>query len=257
MATTQQKNFYAEQLLPLIGTNAARLPNQAITGFLSMAGHLYNNELMVVGRAVNGWAEGVLPAVLSTPASAGDYAATIFDSVVGNGSCPMSWVTNCWANPSNPDSKYNTKKSAFWRVIRAVVAESGIANTDEDTWPSHLVWSNLYKVAPEGGGNPGGVLRQVQLNECISLLQQEFDVYLPRRLLLLTGLDWAEPFLRHIAPTFSHVRPGSYVEATAEILQNAGGSTSVVVAAHPQGKSESIWVREVIQAFQRSGCVAI
>lgn len=250
MATNQHRNYYVEQLLPLIGTNAATLPNQAVTGFLSMAGHLYSNELMVVGRAVNGWAEGVLPEALSTPTSAADYAATIFDSVVGNGTCPMSWVTNCWANPSNPDSKYNTKKSAFWRVIRAVVAESGIANTGENTWPSHLVWSNLYKVAPEEGGNPGGALRQVQLNECVSLLGQELDVYLPRRLLLLTGLDWAEPFLRDIAPTFSHVTSGSYVEATAEIFHKAGNSTRVVVAAHPQGKSEGIWVKEVIQAFK-------
>lgn len=250
MATPQHRNYYAEQLLPLIGTNAATLPKQAVTGFLSMAGHLYNNELMVVGRAVNGWAEGVLPEVLSTPASATNYAATIFDSVVGYGTCPMSWVTDCWANPSNPDSEYNTRKSAFWRVIRDVVAESGIANTDEETWPSHIVWSNLYKVAPDGRGNPGGALRQVQLNPCISLLRQELDTYQPRRLLLLTGLSWAEPFLRDIAPTFSHVTSSSYVEATAEISHNSGCPIRVVVAAHPQGKPESIWVSEVIQAFQ-------
>lgn len=257
MATPQHRDYYANHLLPLIGTNASTLPNQTITGFLSMAGHLYNKELMVVGRAVNRWEEGVFPEVLSAPDSAADYATKIFDGAIGNGSCPMSWVTNCWANPSNPDSKYNTKKSAFWRVIRAVVAESGIANTAKNTWPSHLVWSNLYKVAPEEGGNPGGALRQVQLNGCISLLRQELDVYVPRRLLLLTGLNWAEPFLRDIAPTFRPVTSGNYVEATAEISHDTGNSTKVVVAAHPQGKSEGIWVQEVMQAFQRDDCITL
>lgn len=242
MATVEHRKLLAEQLLPLIGANATRLP------FLSMAGHLYKNELMVVGRAPNGWEDGMLPCDLASPTAATNYAATIYESVVGTGPCPMSWVTDAWANPDN--TKYNTRKSAFWRVIRGVVAESGIADTDESSWPSHLVWSNLYKVAPEEGGNPGGALRQIQLSHCIALLQQEIDVYLPRRLLLLTGLGWAEPFLGHIAPTFVPTPSGIYVEATGEISRNSGHSTKIVVAAHPQGKSEGIWVREVIQAFQ-------
>jgi hypothetical protein len=250
MATTQQRDYFSEQLLPLVGMNAARLPNQAVTGFLSMAGHLYDNELMVVGRAVNGWAEGVIPSELAVAPSTTDYAATIFDSAVGNGPCPMLWVTKCWANPLNPDSDYNTKKSAFWRVIRAVVAEYGIANTDEDTWPSHLVWSNLYKVAPAEGGNPSNTLCDIQLPGCISLLQQEISTYLPRRLLLLTGLNWAKPFLENIAPTFTPVSNYQYVEAIAEITHGSGGTSKVVVAAHPQGKSEDIWVKAVIKAFQ-------
>ena len=250
MATTQQRDYLAEQLLPLIGSNATRLPNQPVTGFLAMAGHLYTNELMVVGRAVNGWKKGVSPNDLASLVSSSNYAATIFDSVVGNGSCPMSWVAKCWANPSNPDGDYNTKKSAFWRVILEVVGELGIANRDEDTWPSHLVWSNLYKVAPAVGGNPGRTLCDIQLSGCISLLQQEIAYYRPRRLLLLTGLGWAKPFLQHIAPTFTPASASGYVEAIAQISNISGGESKVVVAAHPQGKSETSWVREVIQAFQ-------
>lgn len=247
MATVQQQNYFAEHLLPLIGFNADKLPEQDVTGFLSMAGHLYGNELMVVGRAVNGWTEGVTPSELSAPNFAAAYAAKVFKSVDGEGLCPMSWVTDCWANP---DRDYNTKKSAFWRVIRSVVAESGIANTNEEAWPSHLVWSNLYKVAPADGGNPGNALCQVQLDGCISLLLQELNDYRPRRLLLLTGLSWAEPYLQHIAPTFTPTLTGGYVEATAEIQHKSGDATKVVVAAHPQGKSESIWVQEVMLAFQ-------
>lgn len=251
MATTQQRDFFTEQLLPVVGANASRLPNQPVTGFLSMAGHLYDNELMVVGRAVNGWAKGVFPSNLAAMAPLTmDYAETIFSSVTGNDSCPMLWVTKCWANPSNPDSKYNTKKSAFWRVIRAVVAECGIANTDKDTWPSHLVWSNLYKIAPAEGGNPSKTLRDIQLSECISLFQLEISTYLPRRLLLMTGLNWARPFLKNIVPTFVPVSDYQYVEAVAEIIHGSGCTTKVVIAAHPQGKSEAIWIQSVVKAFK-------
>ncbi len=253
MATTQQRDYFAEQLLPLIGRNADRLPSLAVTGFLSMAGSHYKNELMVVGRAVNGWAEGITPESLAKQATSLDYAAAIFDSVVGNGSCPMAWVTNCWANPSNQDSQYNTKKSAFWRVIRSVVAETDIANTDEDTWPSHLVWSNLYKISPKQGGNPSSTLRKIQLPGCISLIQQELSDYLPRRLLLLTGLNWAEPFLQCIAPGFTPISGCHYIEAIGKIHQNTANVAKVVVAAHPQGKQEDTWVHEVMKAFEH-GC---
>lgn len=247
MATIQQQNYFAEHLLPSIGANADQLPEQDVTGFLAMAGRLYGNELMVVGRAVNGWTEGVTPSELSSPSSVTAYAEKVFKSVVGDESCPMAWVTDCWANP---DSEYNTKKSAFWRAIRAVVAESGVANTDDATWPSHLVWSNLYKIAPAEGGNPSNALCQVQLAGCISLFQQELNDYRPRRLLFLTGLDWAEPYLQHVAPTFTPTPAGGYVEALADIRHESGHATKVVVAAHPQGKSGSVWVQEVMNAFQ-------
>ena len=245
-----QRDYFAEQLLPLVGKNAARLPHQAVTGFLSMAGHRYNKELMVVGRAPNGWEEGVFPSELAVASSTTVYAAKILASVVGKDLCPMLWVTDCWANPSNPPNDYNTNKSAFWRVIRAVVAKSGIADIDKKNWPSHLVWSNLYKVAPVDGGNPSKTLCDIQLPGCICLLQQEISSYLPRRLLLLTGLDWAKPFLQKIAPTFTPVSAYKYVEAIAQIPHSSGETSKVVVAAHPQGKPESIWVQEVVKAFQ-------
>ena len=60
MATLQERDLFATQLLLLVGRNCMRLPpNEKITGFLSMSGHDYNNELMVIGRAVNGWDDGI------------------------------------------------------------------------------------------------------------------------------------------------------------------------------------------------------
>jgi len=251
MATIQQRDYFAEQLLLMVGKNAELLPNEKVTGFLSIAGDLYNNELMVVGRAVNGWTDGVFPGQLADLQLAAEYAETVFASAVRKCHCSMSWVIECWANP-DPDG-YNTKRSPFWRVIREVVSELGIGEPEKVLWPSHLVWSNLYKVSPARGGNPNKTLRGFQLPGCIALLQHEISDYFPRRLLFLTGLDWARPFLENIVPTFTLVSGNEHVEAKAQIFHNTGVESRIVVAAHPQGKNEVDWVQEVMKAFQFDG----
>ena len=246
MATTKERDFLAENILLPVGKNSARLSHSKITGFLSMKGNLYDHHLMVIGRAVNGWTEGIIPNELSEPLASKNYAEKVLKSVVGDSNyCPMTWVTECWANTEN----YNTKRSAFWRVIRAVVGELGISNIDERSWPSHIVWSNLYKVAPADGGNPNNTLCGIQQSGCVSLLELELFAYLPKRLLLLTGLGWAESFLKRFCPDFRHVS-NSHVEAIGQYQISSENTAKIVVAAHPQCKPESVWVKEVIEAFQ-------
>ena len=70
-----------------------------------------------------------------------------------------------------------------------------IAEHSSNDWSSHLVWSNLYKLSPRDGGNPSGRLQNIQLDGCRALFNLEVETYRPGRLLLLTGWDWAEPFL--------------------------------------------------------------
>jgi len=76
------------------------------------------------------------------------------------------------------------------------------------------------------------------------LLSMELSTYLPRRLLFLTGLDWAKEFLEEIAPEFTVVPNNEYVKAIGE-LANSAGTTKIVVAVHPQdkrkGKDEKTW----------------
>ena len=118
---------------------------------------------MVVGRAVNGWTEGILPEHLALPAAAETYSQVVLTSVNGDAPCPpcpMTWVTNQWGNTNKG---YNTRRSAFWRVIRGVVDGLGIADVEQDAWSSHLVWSNLYKIAPANGRNPSKTLSDIQL----------------------------------------------------------------------------------------------
>ena len=145
-----------------------------MTGFLALQGHLYNHELIVVGRSVNGWAPGVT---------------------------------------------------------------------------LHLVWSNLYKVSPAAGRNPSNQLCDIQLADCIDLFQLEIQTYQPSRLLLLTGADWAEPFLEAFNVHDMGVAGFEYVEHAGELALPSRVIADFVVACHPQGRPEEPWTAEVLQVF--------
>ncbi len=218
-----------------------------LTGFMSMVGLSYSNELMVIGRAVNGWSTGWNPKSWNDECIREQFANDIFDSVTNGDTCPMRWVSEHWGK--HDDLHYNTRKSPFWRVIRNVVSELRIADVETLGWPSHLVWSNLYKIAPYDGGNPSNKLCSFQFEGCKTLLQEEFRLFKPKRALFLTGLDWAEPFLAEFTPPVDAVSGYQYVEAAGQIIFGEAQTCQVVVAVHPQGKSEDVWVNEVTAVF--------
>lgn len=246
VATDFEREFFASKVLGAVGQQTARIRSAEITGFLAMAGLAHDRGLMVVGRAVNGWMdedEGIRCDQLGIPSEVERYAKLVQKSVGGDDEkdeCPMRWVTERWGC----GERYNTKRSAFWRCIRLVVRDMGIADVENAGWPSHLVWSNLYKVSPHKGGNPSNALCEIQFQGCAELLKLEFRTYQPSRILFLTGIEWATGFpgvdeLQGVAGCQYVVRAG-----------DANGARCVV-AVHPQGKPEVQWVREVVAAFGR------
>lgn len=240
-----------KKILMAVGSRANDLPETPVTGFLAMMGAMYKNDLMIVGRSVNGWADGILPSALQNKGKATKYAQDVQNSVSGNGMCPMMWVSKCWGSKGG----YNTKRSAFWRVVRLVVENKGIANVKCPGWPSFLVWSNLYKVSPSGGGNPGETLCRAQFEGCVDLLKAEIEEYRPKRILFMTGLNWVSDFFEGfkgrgvIVQSKRSPRGYVYVEDSGSISLPDGYTTSYVVAVHPQGKPEDDWVKEVCACF--------
>ena len=252
MASESERQLFASAVLAAVGRDAPRFCESTVIGFLAMVGSLYVNALMVVGRAPNGWrVNGVGPEELAADAEAERYSHKVLDSVNrarGDRECPMSWITDQWG----PNPEYNTNKSAFWRVIRRVAGNLEIADIDQNSWPSHLVWTNLYKVAPEDGGNPSGILRNVQRRGCIELFRLELATYTPSRLLLLTGADWAAEFLQHLDGTSGDFGRLDYVERLGTLSIGPDHyPIQYVVAKHPERKPEDPWIDDVCRAFNR------
>ena len=247
--------IFEEEILAPVGAAEADEPN-CLTGFLPMRGDLYKpGGLMVVGRAVNDWRTHIRWNCLGSDKSRKEYTREVVRKNSDcEGKCPMVWVKELWGNTEcskKYGSKYNTKRSAFWRVIRKVTSYIPITE-DESNFSSWLVWSNLYKLSPTSG-NPGGYLQLLQREGCKSSFKREIDVFRPGRLLILTGLGWAEPFLEELCIDSKDDDDLEHVELKGRLHYLEGNSASLVVAKHPQGKKEDIWIDQVVKAFSMTG----
>ncbi len=247
-----EKDIFSNAILTAIGNHAKKIKDKEIVGFLARKGIFYKGDLMVVGRAVNGGDTDYFkrPADFSDSKSRVEYAEKVWTSglISKDGVCPMHWVSDFWGNTKN-EYKYNTLRSAFWRAIKGVTAGLGVTS-DHVRWPSHLVWSNLYKVAPSHGGNPNSTLCNIQLPGCIELLQFELNTYKPSHLLFLTGMGWARPFIDKMN-VHVQVKPSfNYVEEFGHLFLIDGKQVKFAVASHPQGKPGTSLVDEVLQVLR-------
>jgi len=243
MNRTQERDLLADAVLAA-AAYAPSAPDWPACGFLASAGWKYDRNLMVLGRAPNGWASGASPEEVGSVAAAAEFAAASLNGVQQptGGSGPMNWVADQWG--SNDD--YNTARSAFWRVIREVFA--GLSDDAEEPWDwsDRLVWSNLYKLAPEEGGNPSETLCRLQFANCLRMFRHELETFWPRNVLILAGWDWASPF---IEPTCEWSSGEGNVEAVARYRHDDGTLSKIVVAPHPQGRSESDLTQDIVAAF--------
>jgi hypothetical protein len=190
-----------------------------------MRGRGYRNGGFVIGRAVNGWDESEWR-VRNAETAQGRRRIALRTKRMSepHSRCPMSWIADC---AGTQRGLYNSNTSAFWRTAR-----TALTRCQDGDWHSELCWSNLYKVAPARGGNPSSAQREAQFPAAVKLLRMELDSFKPRRVLVLTGRSWFEPFEEPLGINVNWGR-GSLVEGTA-----VDGRTTWVIAKHPQGKNE-------------------
>jgi hypothetical protein len=250
----EDRRALMDQLLLLLGENANKIGNTKLAAFAPMKGHKSNGDLMVIGRALNGWGKGWSVESNLMIESRNNVLKHEFDYSESKTKCPLSWVKELWGNNAlvkgedGESFKYNTKKSAYWRVINRITAELGIDRSAD--WPSHLMWSNLYKVSPAERGNPNTLLCNLQLDICLKLLKLELSEWHPERILMITGLNyWAQPFIEHLnispRPELTH----NYVEFIGNYIYDSGSVARVVVSKRPERQNESLFTQEVISAF--------
>lgn len=218
-----------------------------LTGFACLRGNLYNNGLLVVGRAVNGWASKWTADELRDQSKVGELVEELYPTT-GTADCPLMWVSDSWGQNGN---EYNTKKSAFWRVIRGVVSGLSEGHFDDCAWPSTIAWSNLYKVSPAAGRNPSEPLADAQLAQCKKILEEEIRWLNPSRILFLTGWGWAQWFLPDLQFAVD-TNVESPIEASGIIFNKA----RVVVLPHPERKTGQPLVTAAVDYFQAQPGVA-
>lgn len=165
-----------ELLYPLYEKLALIDPHLEYETFCAQWGEVYQEGgIMFVGRAVNDWK------------AQGDRDTEGLFTLGSSNQIFMCDDQVKWVETERYD-----KKSAFWRVVKSVSQQ--ISN-DKDGWYKHIVWSNLYKLSPTGGGNPGNPLREAQYKTCLDILKVELEVFKPKFVVLLNGSEWYNDFL--------------------------------------------------------------
>src|SRR5687768_16257939 len=121
LSTKYQTQF--ETIIADVGREP-HLPDEPMSTFWPMRGVEFHpgQGLMLVGRAVNGWASTFELARARDPQGARDLAAT---SRQDSEKVGMDWVTN-FAGPraatSEDPTPYNSNRSRFWSIARLVTA---------------------------------------------------------------------------------------------------------------------------------------
>ena len=185
-----------------------------------------NEGILFVGKAVNGWKE-----IDDIDTLFGDGKGRIFDI-----SDQMQWVEDMEGS-----EKYNTKRSAFWRLIKKI-SQTFYPNN----WSSHIAWSNLCKIAPIKGGNPNESSYQAQLAFCQKILEKEIEILSPKYVVMLTS-GWKKDFLWFLN--------GGKTKSIRKETWGNGHETKVykikdvtfITSAHPQGKNEQTHVEKIIE----------
>jgi hypothetical protein len=224
-----------ERMLEQVAS-AQAVPIAPVTPFWPLIGWKYDGSLMVVGRSVNGWIDDWPIGDLEEPVARAAIIREMRADAERSDRCRMLWVTDAAGRGGN----YNTRRSAFWRVLHELALHyTGAA---EEDWPSNLAWTNLFKVAPAAGWNPGADLQRAQRDAAAALLRIEIETLQPRRLLALTGRWWIGSFLETL---------GAEVTWREGLVEGVGrhGDTALVIAKHPMTKPHSAFVQEVRAAF--------
>lgn len=238
-----------DKLLQAVANEHERLGTEEFTTFFPVKGRLSSGELMVVGRAVNGWVDRKwMAADAADPIKRAEIIREVVDKSIGTDCCPMAWVSEKWSHGRKDE--WEARRSAFFQLSRAV---SGQLLGESDDWPSRLIFSNLYKVAPNAGMNPSNRLCAVQQAACEDHLAAELEVWKPQRVLVIAGWNWAQPFVERLGGS-SNPRIGELVEWSGKIkLPNGNHETSLVVCLRPERREQASLVKAIVDAFSTLG----
>jgi hypothetical protein len=146
-----------------------------------------NERVLVVGQAVYGWIPDWRLRDLRTPDGFGKVLADTRAACYERPD-PMDWI-----------AENRVRSSPFWRVVRESV--EGLWPTSRHAWYSHVVWANLYPVAPnDPKGNPDGALLEAQTAPAAEFLQIVADELDPMAVAVLGGPYWWQ--FQRIIPLF-------------------------------------------------------
>ena len=226
--------------------------------FVPMKGSKYNDDLpiklMIIGRAVYDWDY----LIANSADEFGVLAEKQFES-----SNRFKWVEGTDDNLHHCD--YQLNNSAFWKTSKAIWdglirsrANGNYVISEEQRWVEYICWSNLYKVAPKGGGNPTTTMCRAQFEACRDLLKYEIDTWKPTHILFVTGGNWIFEKTKRVKPECNFAslfvdEDNKEIEFGNEIVRNVRikgqEQIKVLVTKRPENINNERYIKDVLNGF--------
>ena len=238
------------------------LKDKNLVGFHYVKGSEFETgkKLLIYGRSVNGWPCDFNVDDLNEVAYEKIYNNILSSVHTYDDEEPLLWVhrqfgkKNIKAYNSKSGLKYNTAKSAFWRVSKNIVEK--LVSSSDNNWYKNIAWSDLYKISYKSGGNPGPQLIKSIKDQCEKILVEEIKTLKPHYILFLTGYKgWFSVFERAFESDnirfdnkLRNINNNDKIELTGSLFFD-DHRAEIVVAPHPQGKKENDLIDEIIKVF--------
>lgn len=216
-------------------------------------------DLLFYGQALNGWTAGF------------DLFKEINDDIINESiftsnkyfelqnHSPLDWVNVQWSNTTfnlitaneyakkfyNDDGGYRTCRSFFWNVTKKLTSDYYELNRDNWDWSKKIVWSNLYKIAPDGA-NPDNFIRNQQFEISAELVRQEIEELKPKYCIMLTNDNWWSPFRNLLA---SKVLPFDPLLNKIVSFEQYN-ETKIIVTSRPLFGNSENYVSQLLQLIR-------
>lgn len=191
-----------------------------------------NTGILFVGKATNGWI---------TKSKDPDILFGTTNQRVFARPDQMKWV-----HDAEGGAGYNSKNSAFWRVIKRVSKEM----YKHDQWFEKVAWSNLYKVSFQKG-NPNQRLKNAQKERCKKILSTEIQILSPRFVVFFTS-GWEGVFVKFLIGDVKCNWTDSKWGTKGLIKVSTVNGITMICTQHPQGKNETAHVNKIIEVIKNT-----
>lgn len=206
-------------------------------------------HLMIVGRSVNGWTE-------LNEKVAEEFATAGANAILQNG---FDWlgddgkgIDTYIRESDKKECRYNINRSSFFRCTRKILNQLKPVTAVDKRWFEHIVWNNLYIIAPLHTGNAEGMLQDVQLEVGKKLLQQQIAYYKPTHILFITDWDWWFDRFADVFPGVVKIGDSARDNVVGKGVYN---KAKVVVTVRPDRTrpnrpNEEQFVKDVVACFR-------
>lgn len=226
-------------------------------------------DFLVYGQALNGWGD-------ECKFKAGDETTinNICDKTYRfsneyfpyDNHGPLDWVNVQWCNSEYDKflrqskeeayfkryyvDKYRAYRSFFWNVVYKTVSDyKGPNNRETRNWADYVIYSNLYKISPSPKGNPDEIVKNAQIESAVKLVKMEIEELEPKFCLVLTNLEWWDPFLKALSINLEEIKTKS--SEVVDYVAKYKNGTLIIVTKRPRVGDSDKYAKEIIKIIKQ------